>query len=269
MRILIITVLFMSSIASASEDVWDRKYFSKGFEPAFIFFAIYGVENSELKLSKTDHNIDEYPDGLDIRFYNKSHSREQKEYMEGFLTGTMGMMLEKDSPELYKETLTAQNMAIVSGNFTDSSSLKYLKNSIGVLKALSEKKAISILDVQTAKFYSPEEWSKKYFEPRSPKPFEHVSLLYSVERDGIWLHSRGMRTFGMPDISLVGWPENKLSKAQEVANRFIEMYAYGAYPENDKELVVKGLPAGMRTELKGNYENFDFNNYYIEIRWVN
>ena len=160
-------------------------------------------------------------------------------------------------------------MAIVSGNFNDVSSLKYLKNSIGVLKALSEKKAISILDVQTSKFFSPQEWAERYFDPRSPSPFEHVSLLYSEESDGLWLHSRGMRIFGAPDISLVGWPKDKISEAQEVANRFIEMYAYGAYPENNKELVIKGLPKGMRTELKGNYENFDFNNFYIEIRWVN
>ena len=269
MRVLIIMVLFMSGVASANADVWERKYFSKGFEPAFIFFAIYGIENSELNLSKTEHNIDEYPQGLDIRFYNKSKNSEQKAYIEGFLNGAMGRMLKEDSPELYKKTLTAQNMAIVSGMFDDVSSLKYLKNSIGVLKALSEKKAISILDVQTSKFFTPEEWSEKYFVPRSPSPFEHISLLYSDESDGIWLHSRGMRTFGMPDISLVGWPKDKISEAQEVANRFIEMYAYGAYPEGNKELVIKGLPAGMRTELKGNYENDDFNNYYIEIKWLN
>ena len=261
--------VFMSSITSASENIWEREYYSKEFEPAFIFFAIYGIENSELKLSKADHNIDEYPQGLDIRFYDKSKSVEEKDYIEGFLTGSMGGILEKDAAKLYRETLEAQNMAIVSGSFSDTSSLKYLKNSIGVIKALSENRAVSILDVQTFKFYTPEEWSKIYFEPRSPQLFEHVSLLYSLESDGIWLHSRGMRTFGMPDISLVGWPQDRFSEAQEIANRFIEMYAKGQYPKNNREIVIEGLPSGMKTELKGNYDDFDFNNYYIQIRWVN
>jgi len=258
----------MSIDLQAAEEMWERKYFTKEHNSPFIFFAIYGVENAELTLSRENHNINEYPQGLDIRFYNKAHSAEQKEYLEGFLQGTFGEILKKDSPALFSKTQKANSMAIVSGNFKDTSSLNYLKNSIGVIKALTEKGAVSVLDVQTSQFYTPEEWAKKYFEPRKPQPHNHAVILYSEEDDGMWVHTRGMRTFGRPDVSLVGWPKEEMKQAHELANRFIEMYAYGALPEENKEIKVEGLPSGMRTRLGGNYENLDFNNYYVEVRWV-
>ena len=58
-----------------------------------------------------------------------------------------------------------------------------------------------------------------------------------------------------------------MAAGEKLIDRFIEMYAYGASPEIKKEIQVEGLPAGMKTELKGGYDNFDFNNYYIEIKW--
>lgn len=269
MRVLIVLGMFMSVNLQAAEDVWERKNFSKEYDSPFIFFAIFGVENTELTLSREKHNINEYPQGLDIRFYNKDHSEEQKEYIDGFLQGTFGELLKKELPILFGKTQKANNLAIVSGNFNDSNSLHYLKNSIGVIKALTEKGAVSVLDVQTSQFYTPEDWVKKYFEPRKPQPHNHVVILYSENDEGLWVHTRGMRTFGRPDISLVGWPKDKMTQAQELVNRFIEMYAFGALPEEGKEIIVKGLPLGLRTKLGGNYENLDFNNYFVEVKWAN
>ncbi len=262
-------MVFLTVELQAADKIWERKYFTKEHDSPFIFFVIYGVENAKLTLSREKHNINEYPQGLDIRFYNKDHSPEQKEYIDGFLQGTFGDLLKKNSPFLFGHSQKANSMATISGCFKDSNSLLYLKNSIGVLKTLIEKGAVSVLDVQTSQMYSPEDWVQKYFVPRKPKPHNHVVILYSEESASLWVHTRGMRTFGRPDISLVGWPKEKMSQAQELANRFIEMHTFGALPENNKEIKVKGLPSGMRGKIGGSYENLDFNNYFIEIRWVN
>jgi len=117
-------------------------------------------------------------------------------------------------------------------------SLGYLKNSIGVIKALTEKGAVSIIDIQTSQFYTPETWINKYFTPKLPQPYNHVVIIYSREADGLWMHTRGMRTFGRPDVSLTGWPENRMKDGQELIHRFIEIYAYGKYPENNKKIII-------------------------------
>jgi hypothetical protein len=61
----------------------------------------------------------------------------------------------------------------------------------------------------------------------------------------------------MPDISLVGWPEKHLHDGHKLANRFIEMYAKGKFPESGIEIKVEGLPRGMHTQLKDGHENLD------------
>jgi len=249
------------------DTVWSRDYFSQRYDEPFLFLLIYGVRDSELTISREKHNIDGYPDGLDLIFYDKGHSSEQKQYIESFLKGTSGDRLKAASPEIFALSVEATSMAVVTGQFPDSESLNYLKNSIGVIKALTETGAVSVLDVQTIRIYSAIEWSEQFFEPKKPQPHKHAIILYSEEADGLWVHTLGMRTFGRPDISLVGWPVEKFNEAQDLANRFIEMYAYGAFPEDKKEIQVSGLPAGLQTQLSGGYDNHDFNNYYIEVKW--
>ncbi len=259
----------MSTSVLSKNDMWSRKYYTKPYEPAFVFFAIYGVENAELELSKSRHNVDGFPEGLDIIFYHKDESNEQKEYIEEFLKGVYGNLLKEKSPELYQKSQQSKSMTIVTGTFEDSDNLNYLKNVIGVIKALSEKKAISVLDVQNFEFYTPEEWSTKYFLPHKLQINNHAILFFSQETGRLWIHSRGMRTFGRPDVSLVDWPIDKMEIATDVANRFIKMYALGQYPENNVPIKIKGLPNGMTTNLKGGYDNHDFNNYFIEVKWNN
>ena len=44
------------------------------------------------------------------------------------------------------------------------------------------------------------------------------------------------------------------------------MYAFGAYPEEDRDTKIDGFPDGMKARLPGYHDNLDFNNYYMEIK---
>jgi hypothetical protein len=78
-----------------------------------------------------------------------------------------------------------------------------------------------------------------------------------------------MIKFGRPAISIFGVGNDDQGKAIELINRFSELYAFGANFEKDKEIVIKGFPHGLTPVLKGNYDNPDFNNYFIEVNWPN
>jgi len=257
----------MSEDTVNTTNVWDRPHFEKPFDDPFLFFVLFGVENTQLYLSRKVHNIDECPKELNIQYYSKDSSDEERNYIEGFFDGPISRLLETQNKALFDQAITAKDVVVVSGTFFESNSLNYLKNCLGVVKALTMNKNVPILNYQTFQLMSSDDWAEKYFEPRQPNPCGHVVILYSKEQEGLWFHTRGMRVFGRPDLSLVAWPEDKTQEAQGIINRFIELYALGTYPEDDRALRVAGLPDGMITSLKGGHDNLDFNNYFIEITW--
>ena len=253
--------------SESTNDVWHRPQFEKPFDDPFLFYVIFGIENTQLYLSRKLHNIDECPKELNIQYYSKDSSTEEREYIEGFFNEPISKLLENQNKTLFEQAIKAKDIVVVSGTLPESDSLNYLKNSLGVLKALTMNKNVPILNYQTFQLLPSEEWAKQYFEPRQPNPCNHAVILYSKETEGLWFHTRGMRAFGRPDLSLTAWPEDKTQEAQGIINRLIEMYALGSYPEDGKRIRVQGLPDGMQTTLKGDHDNLDFNNYYIEIKW--
>ena len=250
-----------------SSDIWHRPNFEQSFDKPFLFYVIFDLENTQLYLSRKVHNIDECPKELNIQYFSKDTSAEEKDYIEGFLNGPIGTYLETAQKELFDRAHKAKDVVVVSGTFPDTDSLAYLKNSVGVIKALTMNKDVPILNYQTVQLHSSDHWVDLIVEPRKPIPSHLVVILYSKEANGLWFHTRGMRTFGRPDISLVGWPEDKTQEAQGLINHFIELYASGATPEDGKGIRAQGLPDGLFIQLKGDHDNLDFNNQYIEIAW--
>jgi len=46
------------------------------------------------------------------------------------------------------------------------------------------------------------------------------------DRPGLWYHTRGLRMFGRPDLSVRGVSPELEPAAQDLFNRFIEMQAF-------------------------------------------
>ena len=101
--------------------------------------------------------------------------------------------------------------------------------------------------------------------------YTHVKNLISKMDDGnIWLHTRGLRKFGRPDISIENVPESEEAKAVRVANQMIFYSAQGMlfnkkvklHPYKDKEEAIIINP-----EFIEDYENIDFNNAYCKLLW--
>jgi hypothetical protein len=246
-------------------NVWQRNYFDKPYNNPFLFYVLFGTNNiSQLKPSKNKHNINGMPEELEIINYSKEND-EQKIYIEGFYKGYLGKCLEEKNGELYKRIISCNNVTVITGEFVDSETFDYLRNTIGIIQALIETEITVILDMQIIKWFEPNEWSEKYFKPKSPQVFDHVNILYSNENGGLWLHTRGMRKFGRPDLSIRNIVENKMELGIEIINRFIEIFAYGLIPNETKEIKIKGMEKGVFGKILGGYENIDFNNYYFEM----
>jgi hypothetical protein len=80
------------------------------------------------------------------------------------------------------------------------------------------------------------------------------------EEDTVWIHSRGLRAFGRPDVSIRNVPQDAMAAASELCNRLIETQAYGA-------VIPDGPVEGMTAHTTGTLEDPDFNNVHIELAW--
>ncbi|HEY4939418.1 MAG TPA: hypothetical protein VIJ69_10335, partial [Actinomycetota bacterium] len=118
----------------------------------------------------------------------------------------------------------------------------------------------------------PEQWRGVIFAPDKPQPRLHVNVFHGEgEARGapqgagskeatVWLHTRGLRAFGRPDVSIRNVPQDAMPAASELCNRLIESQAFG-------RVIPDGPIEGMVAHTTGSFEDPDFDNVHIELVW--
>jgi hypothetical protein len=160
-------------------------------------------------------------------------------------------------------------MLLLRGELGDYETLDYLRDTVGTLTALLEHGGVGLLDAGSFRWYSPAQFREGLFAPGEPVPHRHVSILLSDEEDGDgqWVHTRGMRKFGRPDISVHHVSGEDRSAVIDLCNRFIEMQALGAVVPDGQEIRMNALPEGITVHVEGELDDPDFNNVHLEVRW--
>jgi hypothetical protein len=106
------------------------------------------------------------------------------------------------------------------------------------------------------------------FAPPAPVPHRHIVILVSEDRrETEWIHTRGLRKFGRPDLSIHQVPAAWKPGVIDLCERFIEFQAFGAVVPEGQPIRMRSLPPGMRCRHAGHVEDPDFNNRHIEITW--
>jgi hypothetical protein len=121
-------------------------------------------------------------------------------------------------------------------------------------------------------WWEPDVWKRRIFEPAAPVPRHHVVILTSEEESVVpqsdallWFHTRGMRKFGRPDLSIHNVPPRYHDAIIDLCERFIEFQAFGGVISPDYEIRMRSLPSGMTCRHEGDVEDPDFNNVHVEI----
>lgn len=239
-----------------------REYYQDiGYKP-FLFYVIYGVSGEDLEVSQKRHKVDELPEGLDLRTLTRD---QHGDYMDGFLTGPMGKVLEAANADLLKRCKEAKACVILQGTVINDSTFDYMRNAIGIIQAFIDKGAVGILNPQTIALYSPEQWTEKYFD-KEVDALRHVVILYSKEGAKYWLHTRGMAEFGRPDIGIDDVPEEKTHDYTKVIEQMIYYGGQGVFFDRDTRLhTPDGKAFVIHPEFVNDYENEDYNNAYYNV----
>ena len=240
----------------------ERQYYQDiGYKP-FLFYVIFGVSAEELEVSRSKHNVDGLPEGLDIRAYNRE---EHGEWIDGWFTGAYEVVLKSADSDLFVRCRQAGKCSVLQGNVEEDSTLDYMRNAIGIIQAFIDKGAVGILDPQTVRLYSPEQWTEQFFG-QDVNAQNHVMIYHSLEEDGYWIHTRGMAEFGRPDIGIYGVPEEKLHDYQQVASQMIFYGGQGLFFNGKARLhTADGKSFVIDPEFVDDFDNVDYNNAYYKV----
>ena len=243
---------------------YERPYYEDINYRPYLYYVVFGVKDEELQVSRERHHVDAFPEGLDFLFYNRS---EHGDYLNELLGGTLGEVLDRDDHDLYTAVRQTERWAVIRGEVQEDADLHYMRNAIGFVQALVENGAVGVLDLQTLHLMTAETWATEFFQPEFT-PFDHATILVSeMDSGALWLHTRGMRKFGRPDISIENVPKNDMEMAAKVVNQMIYYGVLGAFFARPFKLHTPDGACIVQPEFVDDMECPDFNNAYYRILW--
>ena len=243
---------------------WSRPYFWRSGDKAMLLYFVFGEFPQELKLEVGSHGSRGLPDGVALHRFDKA----MLAHWEGHpLRGALGEILRDDDPEAFKAARGASACLMLRGELDDPATLEYLRDGIGVIAALLDVGGAVVVDPQMLALFSAGAWRARYADG-GIAPRAHALVLCSDDGNGkAWVHTRGMRKFARPDISLRGVPQRDIERAGAVAERLIDMQAQGMRFVDGTALEADGVPPGMAARLGGSLEDPQFNNRHVEFVW--
>lgn len=244
---------------------YERPYYEERNTRPLLCYVIFGAQDRPLSVSRERHHVDEIPEGITYLLYRRA---EHGGTMSALIGDNLGAVLARERPELYRAVRDTETWAVVRGEAARDRDLHYLRNAIGLVEASAEGGAAGILDLQTVTLYTPEEWHDRIFD-RDFSPFSHVTILASREDGGlIWLHTRGMRKFGRPDVSLRDVPAGDVETAAQLINQMTYYGALGTFFSQPVRLHPRpGVTCAVNPVLAGDPDDPDFNNVFYRLRW--
>jgi hypothetical protein len=253
-------------MATPSLPDWPRRYFEKPGGKPFLFFVVYGRFGDLPGLSATHYRSAGIPSGFDLSHYQ---AEEHPDVLAGFREGYVWDQFQARNPSLAAQVAASGECLILRGEIDDSATLNYLRDSVGLLTFLLDQGGIIVYDPFVFHWWEPETWRTRIFDPAGPVPRHHVVILTSEDSPPslTWFHTRGMRKFGRPDLSVHGVGTHHHDAVIDVCSRFIEFQAFGGIIEEGKEIRMQSLPEGMVCHHAGDLDDPDFNNVHVEISW--
>lgn len=245
---------------------WRRLHFAGPGGRPFLFYVVYGKFGSLPSLSASHYRSAGVPDEFTLFHCDME---QHPDVLAGFQEGYLWNELQSHDPAMAARIIETRECLILQGEIEDSETLDYLRDSVGLLTFLLDHGGVTIYDPFMFQWWEPEEWRNRIFDPAGPVPRHHVVLLTSEEiAPGLtWFHTRGMRKFGRPDLSIHNVPPTYNEAIIDLCERFIDFQAFGGIIEEGKRIRMKSLPDGMTCCHQGDLDDPDFNNTHVEITW--
>lgn len=244
---------------------WQRPHWHASDEDILLQFYVFGKFEA-VRVPSSDYGSP----GLPAQIESTSHYQNALRQWDGYpLKGPMGRMFKTDAPAAYQLALDAPEVMVVRGSLKDSESTGYLRDTLGVLAGMLDIGGVAILDPQILSLLDADAWRRKYLIRDGAPIRNHLLILRDGEStpDHSWIHTRGMRKFGRPDISIRNVPDHAVNRAGMLCEKLAELQALGVHFEDKQTLDIDGIPAGVQVRLGGGLEDPQFNNSFVTFDW--
>lgn len=250
-----------------SEPAWPRPHWRDSGDAAFLLWFVFGDFDVEPHIDAHRYRTRGTPQGVDvIRYANRELSA-----WDGYpLAGTLGRTLRDENVRLFDKASRAADCFMLRGSVADPPDLDGLRDLIGTIAAFTDLGAIAIVDPQMLSMFGADKWRKRFFDRDAFNARDHVLILASEDErhaGRVHVHTRGLRKFARPDISIRNVPKAVSALAGQLAERFTEFQALGGIVEEGREIDVDGASAGMRAHRTGAYDDPAFNNVHLALSW--
>lgn len=247
---------------------WERKHYVAGGGDPLLFYVVYGEIKPSAPFSRSKYRSNGAPDGIEVMSYGPHiHPEVPGKFRHGYIWNVFAAT----DPDLAATVSRCEHCMILRGTPTDFTTLDYLRDTVGLITYLIDQGGCAVYDPFMFHWWNPSEWKQKIFEPAAPVPRHHTVILFSEENDPSlkWFHTRGMRKFGRPDISVHNVSSELEEGVIDLCARFIEHQAFGLVVQDGYQINTASLPSGGIVRHRGNLDDPDFNNCHIEISWPN
>lgn len=244
---------------------WQRPHWQPSDEQILLQFYVFGKFDG-VRVPAANYGSRGLPAGIE----SVNHHHHALRQWDGYpLKGEAGRMFKQDSPEAYKLALDAPEVVVVRGTLKDSADSGYLRDTLGVLAGLLDTGGTAILDPQMLSLLDADAWRRQYLIAEGAPIRHHLLILCDDEAEAgrSWIHTRGMRKFGRPDISIRHVPTSAIDRAGALCEKLAEIEALGAHFVDGQSVDIEGVSGGLVAHLGGGLDDPQFNNTYVEFRW--
>jgi hypothetical protein len=250
-----------------AEPDWSRPHWTRDEAKAMLLYFVFGAFAAEPQLDLSAHDSRGLPRGVEMMRIPK----DRLAHWEGHpLRGALGEILREGNPTAFEAARKAPECLMLRGELPDADSLAYLGDTLGVIAALLDVGGVAVVDPQILEMFTPDAWRTRYAGDAVTAPRNHVAILCNDDAAGDvgqWIHTRGMRKFARPDISIRRVPQTDVQRAGAVAAQLVELQAHGMRFGDGSTVDVEGLPGGLKVTRAGLLDDPEFNNTHLELTW--
>ena len=238
---------------------WPRPRYQAGGGAALVWLEIFGQwPDSPMEVSPARHNSAGLPPQLSAQLLpNRAQN----------FDGPMAQLARESNPDAWQLALEAPQTLMIRGEIPDPHALDYLRDLIGVVAASLENGGAAVFDPQILTVFGADEWRARFFEDAF-ETTKHAVILVSPQDDGrVWLHTRGMRLFGRPDLSCRDARPDELEGLQAIFNGLMRMMASGARIPDGQPVRAADSDEILRCYNRGDTDDAEFGNAHLALEW--
>jgi hypothetical protein len=183
---------------------WSRPRGKPTGRPALLFYFIPGEPPAGgLALSRSRHHVEGFPAELRVSAHERAAGPEW--FARFFARPGLGFGIDEAFGAASGAVRAAGRGTVVRGEFPDPATLDYLRDSAGVVSAVVEQGGLGVLDLYAARWWSAARWVERFVDRCEFEVRDHVEVVVSDDdrhHPGVWVHTRGLRKFGRPDLQV-------------------------------------------------------------------